>query len=92
MKKSDYIKERLHVIRTISTAISGILDRDIRLDNFGERHPNSYSIIIDDTNTDIVIGYEELIFIRTFDDIKELALHIQDRIEERPELSKKSEP
>ena len=92
MKKSDYIKERLHVIITISTSISGFLDRDIRFDNFGERHPNSYSIIIDDTNTDIVIGYEELIFIRTFDDIKELALHIQDRIEERPELSKKSEP
>jgi hypothetical protein len=80
--KIEDIKARLTILRKINTELSRLLKKNIRLSNFGQKHPNSYCFVVEDEVTNIVVGYEELMFFRTHEDIIELAYNLQDRLDE----------
>ncbi len=80
--KIEYINARLAILKRVNTELSRLLKKNIRLSNFGQKHPNSYCFVVEDEVTNIVVGYEELMFFRTHEDIIELANNLQDRLDE----------
>ena len=78
----EHLRIRLDVLKLINTELSRLLKKKIRLTNFGQKHPMSYCFEIDGVLTNIVIGYEELMFMRTDDEIVDLAKNLSNRIKE----------
>ena len=78
----EYTKHRLSTLKSISNALTGIVGRTIKLDNFGQKHPGAYTFTIGHTITNVVIDWEELMFIHEESQIEELAQMIKDRINE----------
>ena len=82
-EQTQWVRQRIQAIRVINDALSRMINRKIELSNYGQKHPNTYTISVDDEITNIVIGWEELISMTELSDIEQLASDIQDRIKER---------
>jgi len=81
-EQSDYIKARIGAIRIINEFLSKMIERKIELSNFGQKHPNSYAISVDDKITNIVIGWEDLMYMQKVSEVEELAENIKERLKE----------
>jgi hypothetical protein len=75
-----YIKHKIEAIKVFNAALTKLVGRTIKLDNFGQKHPNTYTITVGHTITNIVIGWEELLMMRDQEEVEELAEMIKERI------------